>query len=116
MKIDQEGRMTIKHLSEKYYGNREIACMLGACEGPVRNHRRRLDTEAIGHYISSLRKLPLFEDTRQADLSDDHSPKERTPAIKAGVREQSIFSRPPVPYHLTSIIFRISRSTPVSSR
>jgi len=41
VKIDQEGRMTIKHLAEKRVSNREIARLLGVSEGAVRYHRRR---------------------------------------------------------------------------
>lgn len=75
MKIDQEGRMTIKHLAGKQYGNREIARLLGVSEGSVRYHLRRQQAgaidgrslqrqlaadwaEAITHYIESLDSGP----------------------------------------------------------
>ncbi len=41
MKIDQEGRMTIKHLAERQMSNRRIARVLGVSEGTVRYHLRR---------------------------------------------------------------------------
>lgn len=43
MKIDQEGRMTIQHLSSKGVSNRQVARMLGVSEGSVRYHRPRND-------------------------------------------------------------------------
>jgi len=71
MKIDQEGRMTIKHLADKQVSNRKIARLLGVTEGSVRYHRDRqakgaLDGRSqqpqlaeewagdIAHYIASL--------------------------------------------------------------
>jgi len=71
MKIDQERRMTIKHLAENGIGNREISRLLGISEGSVRYHRRRqlagaIDgrslrpqvaegrADAISHYIASM--------------------------------------------------------------
>lgn len=41
MKLDQEGRMTIKHLAARGQSRRRIAQMLGICEGTVRYHLRR---------------------------------------------------------------------------
>lgn len=41
MKLDQEGRMTIKHLARRGQSGRGIAQMLGICEGSVRYHLRR---------------------------------------------------------------------------
>ena len=71
MKIEQEGRMTIRHLCGKGVSNREVARLLGVSEGAVRYHRsRQLDggvdgrsrqphlaegwREAIAHYVASL--------------------------------------------------------------
>lgn len=71
MKIEQEGRMTIRHLCDKGVSNREVARLLGVSEGAVRYHRsRQLDgsvdgrsqqpqlaegwREAIAHYVASL--------------------------------------------------------------
>lgn len=69
MKIDQEGRMTIKHLCGKGVSNRQVARLLGVSEGSVRYHRQRSSgidgrslqrqlaegwSEAIAHYISCL--------------------------------------------------------------
>ncbi len=71
MKIDQEGRMTIKHLAEHETSNREIARLLGVSEGAVRYHRGRQQAgapdgrrqqaqrasgwaEAISHYLESI--------------------------------------------------------------
>jgi transposase len=71
MKIDQEGRMTIKYLCQKGVSNRRVARLLGVTEGTVRYHRRRQQEgtidgrsrqpqlaegwdAAIAHYIASL--------------------------------------------------------------
>lgn len=71
MKIDQEGKMTIKHLCSKGVSNRQVARLLCVSEGVVRYHRGRehsgaIDgrsrqphlaegwSEAITHYIASL--------------------------------------------------------------
>jgi len=71
MKIDQEARMTIKHLAAKRLSNREIARLLGVAESSVRYHRNRLASgatdgrseqrqlaeawsEAIAHFIEAI--------------------------------------------------------------
>ncbi len=70
MKIDQEARMTIRHLCSKGVSNREVGCLLGVSESSVRYHRNRPQgavdgrskqpqlaqawSEAIEHYISSI--------------------------------------------------------------
>lgn len=71
MKVDQEGRMTIKHLAEKEIPSREIAKLLGVNESTVRYHLWRQSigavdgrsrqpqkaeawADAISHYITSL--------------------------------------------------------------
>ncbi|MBC7360392.1 MAG: IS21 family transposase [Desulfacinum sp.] len=77
MKIDQEARMTIRHLCSKGVSNREVARLLGVSEGAVRYHRSRQEqgavdgrskqpqlaeawSEAIEHYLSSIdRDAPL---------------------------------------------------------
>lgn len=45
MKLDQEARMTIKHLAGRGHSRRRIARMLGVCEGTVRYHLHR---QAVG--------------------------------------------------------------------
>lgn len=47
MKIDQEGRMTIKHLAAKEIPNREIARLLGVDESTVRHHLQRQAADAV---------------------------------------------------------------------
>jgi transposase len=47
MKVDQEGRMTIKHLAEKQLSRREIARLLGVSEGTVRYHLSRQAEGAV---------------------------------------------------------------------
>jgi len=41
VKLDEEARMTVQCLAGKGQSNREIARLLGVCEGTVRYHRRR---------------------------------------------------------------------------
>jgi hypothetical protein len=47
MKIDQEGKMTIKHLCSKGVSNRQVARLLCVSEGVVRYHRGREHSGAI---------------------------------------------------------------------
>jgi len=47
LKLDQEARMTIKHLNGRGHSGRRIARMLGVCEGTVRYHLRRQAEGAV---------------------------------------------------------------------
>jgi transposase len=47
LKLDQEARMTIKHLAARGQSRRQIARMLGICEGSVRYHLRRQAAGAV---------------------------------------------------------------------
>jgi transposase len=64
MKVDQEGRMTIKHLTEdKKYSCREVARLLGVNESTVRYHLRR---QAAGIVDGRSNQRQLAEDWHEA--------------------------------------------------
>jgi IS30 family transposase len=59
MKIDQEGRMTIKHLAGKEVPARQIGRLLGLDESTVRHHLKR---QAVGAVDGRSLRPQIAED------------------------------------------------------